>query len=41
MVEITSAPVAGKRVERAHFGENSTAGIMVHEITKGVFVAPG
>ena len=29
------------RATRSHFGENYTAGIVVHAITVGILVAPG
>ena len=39
LVEMKISLVMETRVIRSHFGEISTAAIMVHEITKGVLVA--
>ena len=39
MVEITTVPLAIK-IKEHHYGDDSTAGHMVHEITKGAIVTP-
>ena len=40
MVEITITLVVETRSTRSHFGDNYTAGIMVHAFTREVVVAP-
>ena len=40
MVEITTTLVVATGATRSHFGDNYTAGLVVHEITVGVVVAP-
>ena len=41
MAEITTTLVMETRATRYHFRNNSTSGLMVHEITRGVVVTPG
>ena len=40
MVEITTTLVVATGVTRSYFGYNSTAGLVVHTITVGVFFIP-
>ena len=40
VVGMNTSPVIATILSRYHFGDNYTAGIMVHEITQGVVVNP-
>ena len=40
MLEMTTMLVVATRATRSHFGDNSTSGLVVHTIIRGVVVTP-